>query len=350
LYSIGLFCVLFPAIAIAGDNPDYVNLVRQGRDEYRSGRYAAAETTFVNALRTLGRTDYRERAETLAELGDTYTNEDELSKGENAYAQSLRIYSQLSDRKRITELLRRMGAVYLLEARDDDALRVLERALKSAKADQELRLEVEVLNVLGAVYYRQGNNNNAGKYFNEALKIASDTGIPVNRGELLNNLGNVYQAQHKYEEAEALLMRALAYVENDFGTSHPALTFTLSSLGALYIATGRYADAEAQYRRALAILESSPPAFNTRVARLLRSLSLTYAKAGRKQEADAALERAAAIARKNLNEHTDMAAILEQYSALLKNQGKPKEAEEFRAEARRARIAASLVRTAHPSF
>jgi tetratricopeptide (TPR) repeat protein len=139
------------------------------------------------------------------------------------------------------------------------------------------------------------------------------------------------------------LMRALTYVETRMGTSHPELIYTVSSLGGLYTTTGRYADAEAQYQRALSILEPSQSDFDTRIARLLHSLARMYAKAGRKPEADATLARAAVIARRNLSQHIDMASIIDDYAALLKNQGKSKDAEELRAEARRARTAADLV-------
>jgi hypothetical protein len=45
-----------------------------------------------------------------------------------------------------------------------------------------------------------------------------------------------------------------------------------------------------------------------------------------------------------------MAGILEDYSASLNDQGKRKEAEELRVEAKRARVAAGLVVTAHQPF
>jgi len=146
------------------------------------------------------------------------------------------------------------------------------------------------------------------------------------------------------------LKRALTYIESEVGLSHPDLTFTLSSLGTLYTSTGRYADAEEQYQRALTILESSPLDFETRIARLLHGLSATYAKAGRKPEAEAALARAATIARRNLKLHADMATIIEDYSSSLNHQGKFKEAEELRVEARRARVAAGLVTSARQPF
>jgi tetratricopeptide (TPR) repeat protein len=160
----------------------------------------------------------------------------------------------------------------------------------------------------------------------------------------------LYQAEHKYKEAEVFLKQALKRTETEVGPLHPDLTFTLASLGGLYTVTGRYADAEDQYQRALKILQPSQLDFDTRVARLLHALGASYARAGKKREADAALARAAEIARLNLAQHVDMAAILEDYSASLNDQGKRKEAEELRVEAKRARMAGGLVITAHQPF
>jgi tetratricopeptide (TPR) repeat protein len=203
---------------------------------------------------------------------------------------------------------------------------------------------------MGVVYYRQHNNSRAESFFKQALDVTSKSQVSTDVGELLNNLGNVYQAEHKYGEAESLLKQALQYVETELGASHPELIYTLSSLGGLYTATARYSEAEQQYQRALAILEPGGSDFDTRVARLLHSLGAMYAKAGRKEEAAAALARATEIARRNLSQHADMVSIIDDYAALLKDRGKSKEAEELRAETRRARAAADLVTNVPPIF
>jgi tetratricopeptide (TPR) repeat protein len=204
--------------------------------------------------------------------------------------------------------------------------------------------------MIGVVYYRQRKIKKAENYFTEALNLASNSEQPADLAELWNNLGNIYRDKHKYTEAEALLKRALSRVEEEAGLVHPVLTFTLSSLGELYTSTGRYAEAEAQYQRALKILQSNSSTFDTQIARLLHALSASYGKAGRKPEADATLAQAATIARRNLSQHVEMAPILEDYSALLKNHGQSKEAEQLLAEVKLARSSAGLVIRAHQEF
>lgn len=351
-FTLLLCCVALTgnSIARAGSNLDYLNSVQQGWADYRAGHYRAAEGSFAAALNALEPNHYPERAETLAVLGNVYAKEDALPKAEHVYAESLSIYKQIGDRKKVSLLLRNISAVYSMEGRPEDALDVAQQALKLIKADQDATDEVEVLNMIGVVYYRQGKNKNAEKWFIQALDAAPRAKDPVDLAELWNNLGNVYQAEQKYEKAEALLKQALAGVEARVGPDHPELNFTLASLGRLYAATGRYAEAEAQYQRALKILQSNPSNFETRIAVLLHELSATYDKANRKPDADATLAQAATIARRNLSRNVEMGKILEDYSDSLKNRGESKEAEQLLAEIRMARTAASLVAPAHEKF
>ena len=350
--SVVLLCSVLAADLIASENPDYLNLMQRGRAEYRKGNIAGSEASFVAALKTLQRSDEVERAATLAELGDVYVNEDQLSNAERAYLESLAISRRRPGEKNIALILRNLGSLYSLQRRDDEALKVLQQTLKLAKtkADSNPALLAQVLNNLGVVYFRQGRHSKAESLLNQALQIAETSGILFKTPQLLHNLGALYCEKRNFKKAEELLKRSLQMSEAEVGVAHPDLTFELMSLAILYTEVARYSDAEDQYRRALKILEPYKSNFDTRIARLLQGLSATYTKAGRKAEAYAELSRAAVIARRNLDGHPDMAAILEDYSAALKRQGKPKEAEEVRTEARRARVAAALVVSAPSPF
>jgi tetratricopeptide (TPR) repeat protein len=350
IYSVIVICGLLSANAAADRRLDSSQLFEQGRTEYLNGQFAAAAVSLNSALRGIDRSDYTVRARVLAMLGDVYTSEDELSKAEQVYRESLALYEKLDDKKETAHLLRDIAAVYSLQRRDDEALRLLQKALKLTRAIHATGLEAEVLNIMGVVYYRQHHNSRAEGFFKQALDVASKPQVSADVGEFLNNLGNVYQAEHKYGEAESSLKQALKYIEAELGASHPELIFTLSSLGSLYTATARYADAEQQYQRALAILEPVGSDFDTRIARLLHALGVMYVKAGRKEEADAALARATEIARRNFGQHSDMISIIDDYATVLKNQGKSKQAEELRTESKRARAAADLVTSVPPTF
>jgi tetratricopeptide (TPR) repeat protein len=343
-----LMMVLFLSMS---ENPDYSSLMEQGRAEYSKGHLAAAERFFLAAFDMLQLAD-QQRAETLEALGDVYVTEDEVSKAEQAFAESLAIYKKLSDKSNTVILMRNLGAIYSLEGRPDDALRILEEALKLTKTipGPNPSLMAEVLNALGITYYRQGNTKKAEALFNQALQMISASGIMFDTTDLLTNLGAVYIAKHKFQKAEDLLKQGLKVKEAEVGPAHPDLTFMLVGLGVLYTDSGRYTDAEEQYLRAVKILESRKPEFDTRIARILHALSTAYSKARRKTEAETVLAQAAVIARRYLNQHPDLATILEDYSTMLSNHGKAKEANELRVEARRARVSNGLVINAHSPF
>lgn len=341
LHAIMLFAVL-------SVDSDYPQLLEQARAAYNSGRFSQSEKLYLTALGTLSPDHEAQRALTLAELGDVYANEDETFKSEHAYAESLEIYRRLSDKRNTALLLRNLGTTYAFEGRDDEALRLLQQSLKSAKSIPNNDLLVtQIFNSLGIVYFWQGKYDKAEDFFSKALLLSVTSGIPFDLSELLNNLGAVYVVDRKFEKAEQVLNHALTIREAEVGASHPDLISTLDGLGMLYTHTGKYKDAEDQYLRALKILEPVRQDFDVKIVRVLHALSTTYIQASRKAEAEATLARAATIARRNLSKHPEMVTVLEDYSTVLKKQGKEKEAEELRGEARRARVASSLVINAH---
>jgi tetratricopeptide (TPR) repeat protein len=344
-----LCCVLAQAhgIAQSPDNQDPRPLLTSARAQYRGANFAAAEKLLLAELDTLEAHDDAKRADALTTLGDVYVSQDEFLKAERTYSKALAIYRRLSDPINTALISRNLAVTYSLERRHDDALRVLQQALKLSTDNSATAgvLPAQILNSIGAVYYRQKKIQKAEEAFSRALEMASSMGGSFDMGELLNNLGVVYHAKREYQKAEDLFKRAMKLTESSLGPAHPELTFTLISLGILYTDCARYSDAEQQYLRALAILKQAK--LETRAARLLWALSESHAKAGRHVDAQAVLAEAADMARRNLNKHPDMAAILELYSGALKKQGKKQEAEELRTEARRARVAAGLVVNAH---
>jgi tetratricopeptide (TPR) repeat protein len=346
-----IWCFLTAATA-TGEDAAHVQFLRQARAEYVSGHFSASEKLFLAALGTLQRGQERERASVLLELGSIYAAKDEMLKAERAFSESLTIYKRLSDSMGTTLGLRNLGAIYSLEGRYDDALRTLQQALKLTKDSKPSvpSIAAQVLNSLGVLYFQQRKYGKAESFFNQAMELVSSTSSPLNSGEVLSNLASVYSVRGHVDKAEDSYRRALEITEAAIGRSHPDLTFTLSSLGVLYSDSGRYTEAEIQYKRALAILEADKTAFSTRIAKILQRLAVTYLRAGRRSDAEVILEQAAGIARRHIAEDRDMVTIIEDYSASLKAVGKASEAEELRAEARRARLKESLVVNGHNPF
>jgi tetratricopeptide (TPR) repeat protein len=338
-YALWLHCLVWLRISAAGQTP--TDLRELGQREYRAGQYVQAESHFRTAM---GAThlDDADRAGILSDLGTLLLDEGLLYEAEEAFTKSLAIEGRRGQDQATAAGLGHLGAVYSMERRDGEAIALLNRALKAAHSSPSTsELTVEIFDSLGVTYFQQGRFKKAEQLFQQALQTLAGTGIfEVNAGPIFNNLGVVYCEQRKYRLAEEFLTKSLMLSTAQLGPAHPALTDTLNSLGILYTNIGRYGDAEAQFQRAIAILgQRDVIESDVRMARSHKGLADSYIKAGRKAEAAIVLESAVLIARRN---HPEMVNILEAYSRLLVELGKPREAKELRSEAQRARVTMAI--------
>jgi tetratricopeptide (TPR) repeat protein len=332
--------------------PSVLSLMKQGQAEFRSGHYAEAERSLVDALGRIGETDEQSRAEVLGDLGDVYSEQEDFLKAEAAYTQALSISKRLSDTNESALMLHNLAMLRSRAGKNDDALVLLEKATRLTKSASvsDPALQAQLLNGLGIVYYRSNKNSKAEKFFNQALDVIRASSIPFNTAGVLNNLGAVYLHQHKFKQAEDVSNRALQIKEAKSGPVDPDLLSELDTLGAVYTATGRHALAKEQYERALRILEPRRADFAPSIARVLYLLSVADANLGLRTESDEAFAEAAKIAGDNLSKGGEMAQILEDYSRLLKSRGRTREAAGLLAQAKHARAVSDLVVRARPEF
>jgi tetratricopeptide (TPR) repeat protein len=323
----------------------YQDAVGEGHAEYEKGHFANAEKLFSEALALFPPSDESARAKLLSNLGTTYSKQQEFSKAFKAFSESLSISKRLGDKDDCALMLQNLGMLYSRLGNNDEAIRFLNQAQEYIKSNPnpDARVVAGVLNGMGIVLFRRGNNGKAETYFNQALQAVSSPEIIFDRPGILNNLGAAYISQHNYKRAEEILRQALAVKEADYGLAHPDLTPTLCLLGMVDTATRRFDEAQDQYRRALRILEPQSSSQSVAIALILHALSITYLKANRIAERAAVLQEAAQIAQRNLDKEPEMPAILDEYSKLLRSQGKVNQADELHAEASRARAAAGLV-------
>src|SRR5215831_4845433 len=338
-YALWLLCLVWLRISAAGQTP--TDLRELGQREFSAGHYAQAESYFRTAMGAT-QLDDADHAGILSDLGTVLLDEGRLSEAEEAFTKSLAIEKRLG--QATAAVLGHLGAVYSVERRDVAAIALLNRALKAAQTSPSTpEVTVEILNSLGVTYFRQGRFKKAEQLFQQALQtLAGTETFEANAGSILNNLGVVYYEQRKYPLAEEFVTKSLMLTAAHLGPAHPALTDALNSLGILYTKIGRYSDAEAQFQQAIAILgQSGRIGSDVRMAGSYKGLADSYINSGRKAEAAIILERAVLIARRNLT-HPEMVNILEAYSHLLVELGKPREAKELRSEAQRARITAGI--------
>jgi tetratricopeptide (TPR) repeat protein len=344
-YALAVLVVLAQSNTASTQPRSFAAVMSEGRVEYDKGHLDNAERLFSEALALVPKSAESNRARILSDLAAVYGGQEKFSQAEQDYWESLSISKRLGNTDDCALMLQNIAMLYSRQNKDEEAARLLSQAQQLVKSNPkaDVRVKVEILNGMGIVLYRRDNNGKAAAYFNQALQAISSAGIKFDTAGILNNLGAVYIAEHKYREAEETLHQALAAKEAEFGVSHPKLVPTLSLLALSYTDTRRFSEAEDQYRRVLKILEPQGSTFATGIARALHGLSITYFKANRMAEAATALAEAAPIAQLNIEREPEMAAIVEDYSNLLKTQGKVKEAAALHAEAIRARTVTGLV-------
>ena len=155
----------------------------------------------------------------------------------------------------------------------------------------------EALNAQSESLYKEGKLPEAEAVLKRAVASGEKEFGPESSkvAYSLSLLGSVYTNQEKYAEAEPVFARALAITEKNLGSKDLFAAFILDALGSLYTAEGKYADAEASFRRALAIAKDALVAGDARLARIQTHYAVLLRKMQRVAEADALDARARSI-------------------------------------------------------
>jgi len=131
-------------------------------------------------------------------------------------------------------------------------------------------------------------------------------------------MGLVYIAQQRYDEAEEMLLRALAIYEQGMGPDFIMAGRTFSALGDLYHLQGRGVEAEVAYRRAVAIYEQEPDLDNPLIANAFAHLAIFYTEQDRDEEAVSLYQQALGIYERGAGaNHPEAVEIRARYDALL---------------------------------
>jgi Tfp pilus assembly protein PilF len=185
-----------------------------------------------------------------------------------------------------------------------DGKRYFERALRLTVGGS-LEARAVVTANLGQACQALGQVVRAEQYFRQALTMGPD------RAAVLNHLGGVLYLQHRYEEAEGALRKALGH-----GEGIESVT-ARSNLAVIYEARGKLDEAAGLYEQAV----SGAPAGQGR-ARMLANLGALRLKLGNPAGAEVALSRSLEEMEIAVGPaHPDVAHVLELYAHALRKAG-----------------------------
>jgi uncharacterized protein HemY len=102
---------------------------------------------------------------------------------------------------------------------------------------------------------------------------------------ILANLGILYKEQHRFDEAESFLRRALEIRQAALPAEHPAIARMVLYVGDTLRRAGKYEEAASTLRQAVAMSRIAFPQGDARIAEALEVYALVLEKLNKSTEA-----------------------------------------------------------------
>jgi tetratricopeptide (TPR) repeat protein len=247
------------------------------------------------------------RADLLNQLGQAYESHINYDKAEQAYEESLQLYSDLNHSLQKAELLNNLAFLNELQGRYKAAEHLYQKALSLR---QELldshHLDIaSSLNNLAKLYYSQGRYEEAEPLLEESLIIRQELlgSRHLDIASSLNNLAVLYYSQGRYEKVEPLLQESLLIRQELLGSRHLDIASSLHNLAALYQSQHQYDVAETLYQQSLSLKQEFLGDNHPDVATGLNNLAALYALQERYEDAERLCQISLAMRLELLSDH-----------------------------------------------
>jgi tetratricopeptide (TPR) repeat protein len=210
---------------------------------------------------------------------------------------------------------------------------VLAQAAHSHAPTPQTTLDVvHAMQQLGATKSNVGDLPGAQAVLEQAVALAEKPPVGPAHPRLakaLRTLGDVLVSRGRYDEADAMMQRALTMQEQLLGPDHEEVSHTLSDMGMSCIRQGNYRRAKGLLKRAVAIAELHvvPNQYPGSLSRALGCLANVYYHLEENALAQSIAEQALALTEQFLGpHHPNVAAGLTTVALCLRGQGKLSEA------------------------
>jgi len=266
---------------------------------------------FEKALQ-LSRSELAVEAAVSVNLGNTYSEINEVEKAEKMYLQALDIFERLSKTyptkvdQDIAMVTMNLGNLYLNLQKMSEAekmylraLEIFERLAKLNSAQFEPDLAMTAMNI-GTFYFSIQKMEEAGKMYLRSLDIferlakSNPAQFEPDLAMLFLGLGQYYSNVQKMEESEKMFLRSLEIYERKVKVNparyEPELALTTTNLGDFYYLNQKVEESEKMYLRALSIYEplalANPKQFEPYLAGIFTNFGNFYCIAQKMAEAE----------------------------------------------------------------
>jgi eukaryotic-like serine/threonine-protein kinase len=255
-----------------------------------------------------------------------------LERAEELNREALEIRLRLNGPRSLEVAVNRNNLALVLI--DQDRLDEAEALASSAmellrKHHPEARTELADASVtLGTLFLERGELEEAEQHLRFGREVRQELGEDLPRlAAAENNLGDAMRRSGRYDEAEALLTRAVASRRELLGDHHPGLAISLSNLAVVYYERGDFETMGELLAEACAIFRSGEGPEHRGYLTCLNNLAALRFKTGDHEGSVELFREVLALRRETVGEeHSDTAQALQNLGSVLRAHGKPEEA------------------------
>lgn len=228
--------------------------------------------------------------------------------------------------------LRLMDSAFRFDGNDprtwSEGMAMLPHALSAVEHAQHTDVTVaasaSLLNQVGQCLFRHGRYDQARAILDKALELAYRIYGEQNSrlSAIANNLGRVLMRLSELDEARRQFEWSLSLDEQTYGNDHPHVAEILNNLGTCLLRLGRHEEARPMFERALAIYGMQCSPSHPNAASIVNNIGYTRMIAGDLAGSWELLQRALGVVHASYGpNHPDVACILLNMGDVLRLQG-----------------------------
>jgi tetratricopeptide (TPR) repeat protein len=278
---------------------DYQVIIKEKvRVELEGYEKDSEKVSFFNNLlvqeRKKKKPDRKRIANILKKLGDLYRNTGQPQKGLKYLQEALALHRQLDDKQGEASDLSDIGLIYRELGEMNKALKYIRDALQLSRQVKDKLEESNQLGNLGIIYSEFGQQHEALKYQQEALTLDRQMGNKYGEAADLGNIGLIYRMLGQPDRAREFFQEALE-LDRQLGFKKEEAS-DLGNIGLIYIDLG-------QTQKALMYLQEAwelhrQVGYKQGEAKILGNIGLVYRDLDQPQKALLYLRNSLEIFRK----------------------------------------------------
>jgi tetratricopeptide (TPR) repeat protein len=180
-----------------------------------------------------------------------------------------------------------------------------------------------------------GNREEVIAVLRQAIAVNARIGLAEDIWVARKRLAEILRREKRYQEAEPLLVDALADLAKQKAADPALMAAALNNLAVLRFDQERYAESVDLQQQSIRVWETAVGEEHPSLVLPLNNLATSYVKMEHFEEAERTFHRAIDVCSKTLGEdHLDYAVLLRNYTVVLRKLGRKREAKKFEAQAR----------------